>query len=158
MRRLRHCLFAFALLLPSLPAAATALYKCVLPSGEVLIQSQPCPKGSQQVWKRDTPPVPQATPQQQQQDELRRQQDANSARELSLLAGTTQPQAPPPPPAPPPTPVENAPEPPKGQCRKAHEFVDALRANNAWLELSEAQLFRADEWAGEQCRAAREQE
>jgi hypothetical protein len=157
MRCLRPCLFALALSLPSPPAAATALYKCVLPSGEVLIQSRPCPKGSQQVWKRDTPPDPQTTPYQQEQAELRRQQDANSARELSLLAGTTLPEAPPTPPPPPP-PAPETPEPPKGQCRKAHEFVDALRANNAWLELSEAQLYRADEWVGEQCRAAREQD
>ena len=41
---------------------------------------------------------------------------------------------------------------PQHDCRKAHEFADALR-EKAFLELSNYQLSRLSEWVAEQCRA-----
>lgn len=144
-------------------AAAETLYKCQSANGETSLQSRPCPKGSTQVWRRDATPDPMPTPEQLQQAEQRRQQETQNAKALSVIAGTAEPAAKPAPPPPPPKP----PEPvvadadidrPKGPCRRAHEFADAVRANNAWLEMRDDQLFRLDGWVAEQCRAAREGE
>ena len=141
-------------------AAAETLDKCQSANGETSVQSKPCPKGSTQVWRRDATPDPVPTPEQLQAAEQRRQQDTQNAKALSVIAGTAPPEAKPAPPPPPP----KAPEPvaddnrPKGPCRRAHEFADAIRANNAWLEMRDDQLYRLDGWVVEQCREAREGE
>lgn len=160
MRVPRKLCLALALGLPAAPASAAVLYKCVLAGGGVVVQSQPCPKGSRQEWRREAAPDPEPTPEQRQQAEARRQQEAEAARSLSLLAGTTrkEPAPAPPLPPPPPPPAADAPEAPKGPCRQAHEFAAAARANNSWLELSESQLYRLDEWVARQCQASREQD
>jgi hypothetical protein len=47
------------------PAArAGDLYKCADAKGATTVQSDPCPAGSTQVWKRDSAPAPQPTLQQ----------------------------------------------------------------------------------------------
>jgi hypothetical protein len=45
-------------------ASAGDLYKCADAKGATTIQSDPCPAGSTQVWKRDSAPAPQPTLQQ----------------------------------------------------------------------------------------------
>lgn len=141
-------------------ASAETLYKCQSASGETSVQSKPCPKGSTQVWRRDASPDPQPTPEQLQQAEARRQQDTQNAKALSVIAGTAPVEAKPAPPPPPPKPEPVAADDnrPKGPCRRAHEFADAIRANDSWLEMRDDQLFRLDAWVAEQCRAAREGE
>ena len=141
-------------------AAAETLYKCQSANGETSVQSKPCPKGSTQVWRRDATPDPVPTPEQLQAAEQRRQQDTQNAKALSVIAGTAPPEAEPAPPPPPPKPPEPVADDnrPKGPCRRAHEFADAIRANNAWLEMRDDQLFRLDGWVAEQCREAREGE
>lgn len=139
-------------------AAAETLYKCQSANGETSVQSKPCPKGSTQVWRRDATPDPVPTPEQLQQAEQRRQQDTQNAKALSVIAGTAPQEAkpaPPPPPPPKPEPASADDNRPKGPCRRAHEFADAIRANNAWLEMRDDQLFRLDGWVAEQCREAR---
>lgn len=53
-----------ALLLVAPVADAGMLYKCSSAKGAVTIQSDPCPTGSTEIWKRDSTPAPQATLQQ----------------------------------------------------------------------------------------------
>jgi len=96
----------FLLLLILAPAVhAGILYKCSDPKGAVTIQSDPCPAGSTEVWKRDSAPAPQQTLQ---------QVVANSAAQKA--SGTVAPSAsasrPPPPPGAPATPPPGAPLPP----------------------------------------------
>ena len=56
---------SLVLLLITAPVAqAGMLYKCATSKGEVTIQSDPCPAGSTEVWKRDSAPAPQQTLQQ----------------------------------------------------------------------------------------------
>lgn len=142
-------------------AAAETLYKCMSANGETSLQSKPCPKGSTQVWRRDATPDPEPTSAQLEQAEARRLEEARNAKALSEIAGTAPQQpkpTPPPPPPKPPEPVSADDARPKGPCRRAHEFADAIRANNAWLEMRDDQLYRLDGWVADQCRAAREEQ
>lgn len=144
-------LFAFAT-----PTAASSLYRCVGADGSESIQSQACPKGSKQVWKRDATPQAEPTPEQVASQQARREREAADARELARLAGTLRvdappPAAPPPTPAPAPVPAVETAEMPKGPCRRAHEFSDAVR-DKAWLEMRDDQLRRLDDWVAGQCR------
>jgi hypothetical protein len=92
----------FFLLLILAPAVhAGTLYKCSDPKGAVTIQSDPCPAGSTEVWKRDSAPAPQQTLQ---------QVDANTAAQKATPLAAPAAHAPPPPGAPPP----GAPPPPPG--------------------------------------------
>lgn len=147
--------FAFAalLLVVTGPAAADALYKCVDAKGVTSLQSSPCAKGLTQVWKRDSSPEPPQTPEQQAQLQARRQEIADTARAMAELAGTAdlnKPVAAPPPPPPalvaePTAPVV------KGPCRQAHELQDLLREND-WLELTEGQQRKLDNFVSVQCQ------
>src|SRR5687767_5673147 len=58
MRLVSVALVLFAV---AAPAAAESLYKCDT-DGAVTIQSEPCPRGSTQVWKRDVTPEAGPTP------------------------------------------------------------------------------------------------
>ncbi|KFN43645.1 DUF4124 domain-containing protein [Arenimonas oryziterrae] len=145
-------LIAFASLLPPRSEAAPgALYKCTDANGVTSIQSDRCPKGSVQVWKRESVPDPQPTPEQLQQAEARRAKESADARSLSIMAGTTRET---PPPAPPPPPVVVAPVvpegPPKGPCRTAHELEQSIR-DKPWLEMRDDQLRRLNDWVVKQC-------
>jgi len=79
----------FLLLFAASNANASALYKCEGPkSGDISIQSDPCPAGSKQIWKRDGTPEPEPSTEQLQAREQQRQKDAEAARTLSRMAGT----------------------------------------------------------------------
>jgi len=161
MNPVRIFLLASLLLGAAVDADASTLYKCTAASGLDTIQSSPCPKGSTQVWKRDSTPDPGLTPTQASQLEARQQKEAQDAHALSVLAGTTPVDRPPPPPAPPAPPppakpareTSEAPIYPKGPCRLAHEFADAIRDHDKdFLEMRQDQLARLDRWVENQCR------
>ena len=138
-------------------ALAQSLYRCVTPAGAVSIQSDPCPAGSTQVWKRDATPEPERTPEQLAAIAAQQARIEQDARALSRMAGTAHaPLEPTPAPvaAPVATPapvVAPEPAPPTGPCRSAHEFATTARGHT-WLELSDAQRYRMDEWVAQQCR------
>lgn len=86
---MRYRFLMLLLLLAASQANASALYKCEGPkSGEISIQSDPCPAGSKQIWKRDGTPEPEPSSEQLQARELQRQKNAEAARTLSRMAGT----------------------------------------------------------------------
>ena len=138
------------------PAFAESLYKCDT-DGAVTIQSEPCPRGSTQVWKRDVTPEqgPSAEElsaraalaaaeaqrlaeqsrlaEQARIDELVRRDDEARAR---AAEGTAR------------TPAR------KSECTLAHEFADAANAKE-WLNLSETQRARLRTWVIEACRDPR---
>lgn len=152
--------FMHGLVVPMAMAAASAwagdLYKCTDRAGQVSIQSQPCPKDATQDWKRDA--APELPPSEAQQKALqeRREREASEARQLAKMAGTAKSGKP----------DSDKPaqdksesdrhaspvaEPPPNDCRKAHQFADAVRAKE-FLELSNYQLSRLSEWVAGQCR------
>lgn len=148
-----HCCLLLSLFAVT-PAWASSLYRCVAADGAESIQSDPCPKGSKQVWKRDATPQTEPTPEQVAAQLARREREAADAQALARMAGTLREPAPPPPPAPVApvaTPVESTPEIPKGPCRRAHEFADAVRGKD-WLEMRDDQLRRLDDWVAGQCQ------
>ena len=148
----RAAVIGLLFLLASIAHAANGvLYRCAGANAAVSIQSEPCPQGTTQVWKHDTIPDPALTSEQLAAAEARRQKDTEAARTLSLMAGTTR-ETPPVPVAPPP-PVIATPviaEPPKGPCRTAHELADSIR-DKPWLEMTDNQLRRLDDWIAQQC-------
>lgn len=143
-----------ALVLLSPAVQAEALYKCTGPQGAVSIQSDPCPKGSTQVWKRDATPDPGPTPEELAARAALAEAEAQRAAEQARLAeearladqarrdAEAQRLA-----------DEAAGRPPerKSECTQAHDFNDAALAK-PWLELSEYQKRRLKEWVIEQCR------
>lgn len=157
--------FMHGLVVPIAMAAASAwagdLYKCTDRSGQVSIQSQPCPKDAIQDWKRDA--APELPPNEAQQKALqdRRAREASEARQLAKMAGTAKRDKPDSDtseqgeraqgkPASD-TPASPVAEPAPNDCRKAHQFADAVRAKE-FLELSNYQLSRLSEWVAGQCR------
>ncbi len=156
MKNPRDLSVLLMLLTLATPATASSLYRCVGADGSESIQSQACPKGSKQVWKRDATPQAEPTPEQVASQQARREREAADARELARLAGTLRveappPAAPPPTPAPAPAPAVETAEMPKGPCRRAHEFSDAVRGK-AWLEMRDDQLRRLEDWVAGQCQ------
>ncbi len=143
----------FLLLFASPGVQAATLYKCVSAGGLDSIQSDPCPKGATQVWKRDATPDPPPTPEQAAALQARRDRESADARLMSQVAGTSRIVAPAPAPPPPPPPVAAAPlvDAPKGPCRRASEFAADLRAKD-WLEMRDDQLRRLSDWVATQCR------
>lgn len=143
-----------ALVLAAPAVRAEALYKCTDAAGAVAIQSSPCPKGSTQVWKRDTTPDPVPTPEQlaaraaaaeaeaQRAAELAREAEATRLAEEAEREAEAKRLA-----------DEAAGRPPerKSECTLAHDFSDAVTAK-PWLELSDFQQRRLREWVIEQCR------
>ena len=78
--------WALLLLAAAAPVAAAdtaELFKCVDAVGVTSIQSEPCAKGSTQVWRRDATPEPPPTPEQAAQAQARRERDQRAVRELS---------------------------------------------------------------------------
>lgn len=137
-----------------MPVQAGELYKCSDANGQIAIQSEPCPKGTTQLWKRDASPEAAPTAGQMAAAVAKRERDANAARELSLLAGTTRPAPLPPAPPQPELPAAQAEQSPRGPCRRAHELAAEIRGL-AVLELSSSQLYRLDQWVIAQCEQAR---
>ena len=148
-------LVALALLCASVPMTATAneLFKCVDAAGVISIQSDPCPRGSTEAWRRSATPEPKPTPEQQAQVEARRQRDQQTVRELSDIVdrkfrGATEPA---------PVPISapsavgdtlaTAPRP----CEAAQTFAASVR-DKEWLVLTEEQVRRIYGWVAEQCK------
>jgi hypothetical protein len=129
------------------------LFKCVDAAGVVSIQSEPCAKGSTQVWRRDATPEPTPSPEQAAQAEARIRRDQQAVRELSEIverklkpvpeAELDQRRSEPPATRPEPT-----------ACEAAQDFAASLQGK-PWLELSEAQTRRLYGWVSEQCKPAR---
>jgi len=150
---LRPILF-IALLLMSPMAAAEALYKCTDPQGAVSIQSEPCGKGSSQVWKREATPDPEPSPEELAARTALAQAEAQRIAETVRLAeqrrldaqsriddDTRLREA-----------VASAVPPPrKSECTKAHDFND-LAGQLAWLELTQAQREGIKRWVVVTCR------
>lgn len=150
----RPILFA-ALLLAAPIAGAEALYKCTDAQGAVSIQSEPCAKGSTQVWKREATPDPAPSPEELAARAALAQAEAERIAETARLAEQRRleaqarvdedkrlREA-----------VANAVSPPprKSECTKAHDFND-LANQLAWLELTQLQRERMQRWVIEQCR------
>lgn len=136
------------------PAAAESLYKCTGAQGAVSIQSEPCPKGSTQVWKREATPDPAPSAEELaaraalaeaealRSAELARQADQERLAEKARRAAAERRRA-----------DEAAGRPPErtSDCTKAHDFNDAALAKD-WLELSDFQKRRLRDWVIETCR------
>ena len=151
--RLPILVLPLLLALQAAPVAAESLYKCDA-AGAITIQSEPCPRGSTQVWQRETTPDPGPSTeeiaaraalaaaeaqrvaeearlaQQARIEELLRRDEETRAR-AAEAAGTR--------------PVR------KSDCTLAHEFADAANEKQ-WLNLSETQRARLRTWVIDQCR------
>ncbi len=143
-----------ALVLASPLAAAEALYKCSDPLGAVSIQSEPCPKGSSQVWKREATPDPAPSPEELAARVALAQAEADRIAETARLAEQRRLDA-----------QARAdeekrlreavasdvPPPRKSECTKAHDFHD-MAITLAWLDLNQAQREGIKRWVVQQCR------
>jgi hypothetical protein len=147
-------LFGLAVLLCPPGARAESLYKCTGEKGAVSIQSEPCPKGMTQVWKRDTAPDPEPTPEERAAQAAAAEAEAVRAAEAARLANLEQlaerlarqdqareaaASAPAPAPA------------TKSECTLAHDFQDATK-DMPWLELTQTQRERIRSWVIRTCR------
>lgn len=155
-RPMRLALAAVALLAiaPVAFAGKTAqLYKCVSAAGVISIQSDACPAGSTQAWRRDAAPEPVPTPEQVAQAEAKRQRDQQTVRELSdqvdrKLQASTAPVAPANP-----APAAAAAPAASDPCQLAQAFAGSVREKE-WLALTDEQVRRLYGWVAEQCKAA----
>ena len=138
-------------LLPVSVSAAdkSALFKCVDPTGVTSIQSEPCPKGSTQAWRRDASPERPPTPDQAAQAEAKRLRDQQTVRELSEIVERRSRPAPPEPVLEEKPKVEAA-KPPTA-CEAAQEFSASVR-DKQWLALTDEQMQRIFRWVTEQCK------
>jgi hypothetical protein len=149
----RPWLLAGLLLAPSF-AAAEALYKCTDPQGAVSIQSEPCAKGSTQVWKREATPDPAPSPEELAARAALAQAEAERIAETARLAEQRRLEAQ--------ARVEDdkrlrdavasaVPPPRRSECTLAHDFNDTA-TRLEWLELTQQQRERIKRWVVEQCR------
>ena len=162
---LRALLLCAALL--SMPTAFAAdknmLYKCVDATGVVSIQSEPCPKGSTQAWKRDATPEPPLTAEQAAQIEAKTRRDQQTVREqLEIVDRKLQPPAPAAVPEPAAKAADEAASVPGepareavgvDPCEAAQEFAGSVR-DKAWLALTEEQTRHLYSWVAEQCKSS----
>jgi hypothetical protein len=136
------------------PVRAESLYKCDA-DGAVTIQSEPCPKGSTQVWMRETTPDPGPTAEElaakaalaaaeaQQLAERARLAEQERIAELLRRDDEARLRA---------AEAEGGKRPErKSGCTLAHEFQDAALAKE-WLNLSQTQRDRLRAWVIEQCK------
>lgn len=145
--------FALLVLLLAPAAQAESLYKCTGEKGAVSIQSEPCPKGMTQVWKRETAPDPEPTPEQQAAQAAAAEAEAARAAESARLANLErlaerlerEEQARRAAAAPAERPAT------KSECTLAHEFQDAA-SDKPWLELTQSQRERIRSWVIRTCR------
>ncbi|MBW8367038.1 MAG: DUF4124 domain-containing protein [Arenimonas sp.] len=152
-RALRPMLI-LALLLASPLAAAQALYKCSDPQGLVSIQSEPCAKGSSEVWKREAAPDPEPSPEELAARAALAQAEAQRIAETARLAEQQRLEAQ--------ARIADemrlrdavasaVPPPRKSECTKAHDFND-LALQLPWLELTQAQREGIKRWVVLTCR------
>ncbi len=143
-----------ALLLVSPMAAAEALYKCTDPQGAVSIQSEPCAKGSSEVWKREATPDPEPSQEEWAARTALAQAEAQRIAETARLAEQRRLDAQ--------ARIDDdkrlreavasaVPPPRKSECTKAHDFND-LAGQLAWLELTQAQREGIKRWVVVTCR------
>jgi len=142
------------LVLGPLPAVAGSLYRCTDAQGAISIQSEPCPRGSTQDWKREAAPEPAPSPEEiaaraalAQAEAERVAEQARLAEEQRLLEQARREEA-----------VRQAtleagsgPPPRKSECTLAHEFADAA-ADKSWLQLTQTQRERIRSWVIDECR------
>ena len=147
------------LIAPSALAGKNALYKCVNAVGVTSIQSDGCPAGSTEAWRREAAPEPAPTPEQAAQAEAKRMRDQQTVRELSEIVERKLQQSMP---APATSAAVAAPavgsEQGKDQaavdaCRAAQDFAGSIRGKE-WLGLSEDQIRRLYSWVVEQCKSS----
>lgn len=133
-------------------ADKSELFKCVDGAGVVSIQSEPCAKGSTQVWRRDATPEPPPSPEQAAQAEARIRRDQQAVRELSEIVERKLK------PTPEAAPEDRRAEPPPSAaptaCEAAQDFAASVQGK-PWMELSESQTRRLYGWVSEQCKPAR---
>jgi len=142
------------LVLGSPSAVAGALYRCTDAQGAVSIQSEPCPRGSTQDWKRDAAPEPAPSAEEIAARAALAQAEAERVAELARLAeeqrlleqarrqeAARQAE----------TEAGSAPPARKSECTLAHEFADAAAAKT-WLDLTQAQRERIRNWVINECR------
>lgn len=150
---LRPILLAALLLGPS-AAAAEALYKCTDPKGAVSIQSEPCAKGSTQVWKREATPDPAPSPEEMAARAALAQAESERIAETTRLAEQRRREAQ--------ARIDDdkrlrdavasaVPSQRKSDCTRAHDFNDTA-AKLDWLEMTQLQRERLKRWVIEQCR------
>lgn len=141
---------ATVLALAASPARAEELYKCTDEKGAVAIQSDPCPKGSTQVWKREVVREPEPSPEElAARAELARaeaERAANQARLAELERQDAQARR-----ADAARAAAGDATRRKSECRLAHEFNDQALAFPR-LQLTERQKAVLKEWVVEQCR------
>ena len=130
--------------------ASHSLYKCVDAKGVVSIQSNPCPAGSTQTWRRDAQHVPPLTPEQQDIADVRRAKDQQRVRELSAIVDRKLRAATAPPPMQSARTAETS-ETPMDPCQSAQAFAGELR-DKTWLGLTEEQIRRVYGWVSDQCK------
>jgi len=143
-----------ALLLGAPPAVAGTLYRCTDAQGAVSIQSEPCPRGSTQDWKREAAPEPAPSAEElaaraalAQAEADRVAEQARLAEEQRLLEQARRDEAARQ------AALDTSRGPParKSECTLAHEFSDAAAAK-PWLELTQAQRERIRNWVINECR------
>lgn len=143
-----HAMQRFVLLLClsclAAPAAAESLYRCEGEKGEVSIQSDPCPRGMRQVWKREVTPDPEPSPEELAARAAARA-EAERAAEEARRAAREQAEAEA-------REREHRQEVRKSECRLAHEFQDRAASLDDVLLLNEAQRQRLRDWVIETCR------
>lgn len=150
---IRNLALVGALLLATTPAQAEELYKCTDAKGAVSIQSDPCPKGSTEVWKRDAAPDPAPSADELAARAAIAQAEAERAAEAArlaeqrrlaererrleeLLAREAAPAGPPP---------------RRSSCTIAHDFSDTAKTVPR-LDLNQAQRELIQRWVEDQCR------
>lgn len=153
MRSLGSFLMVVLLALPAVPARAESLYKCEGPGGAVSIQSEPCPAGMTQVWKRDATPEPAPSAEELAaraalaEAEARRAAELARATEQARLAETERREQL----------AREREAAAKGErpatrsaCTQAHDFSDAALAKD-FLRLTETQKADLRAWVVAQC-------
>ena len=131
------------------------LFKCVTAAGVTSIQSDACPAGSIQAWRRAATPEPAPTPEQAAQADAKRLRDQQTVRELSEIV---EKKLQPPPPTPAAPTVATAANPAGTEaaavdaCQAAQSFAGAVREKD-WMGLTDDQVRRLYGWVAEQCKA-----
>jgi hypothetical protein len=148
-------LAAAGIALPAQAADKAELFKCVDVAGATSIQSEPCPKGSTQVWRRAADAEPAPTAEQAAQAQARRARDEQAVRDLSAeVERKLRPQPPKADAEPADAPVSSEPATPEGpdRCERAQDFSRELR-DKPWLGLGEDQTRRLHAWVAAECQA-----
>ena len=156
----RALVFCAALLsVPSALAGKNVLYKCVDAAGVTSIQSDGCPAGSTEAWRREAVPEPAPTPEQAAQAEAKRLRDQQTVRELSeIVERKLQPAVPAPAAsvaaaaAPSATSEQAKQQAEVDACQAAQDFAGSIRGKD-WLGLTEDQVRRLYSWVVEQCKS-----